>query len=363
MNAPTPTESLSNFDDVCDFRRVMEELEIPEPRVRAVPHIWRWKELREKLLSKEKLDIERVHRRAFALCNPGMDGRPLISTTMFTAVSVYFPGDKAPVHRHTGSASRFAIEGTGGVTTVAGEKLKMERGDLVITPNGEWHDHGNEGTEPIFWIDVLDVPLIEHVNALMTEWNYVDDGKPAKEQSIRRAPGYSAKMFGGAGVVPMFGWEDRKGRTFTPKYQYPAAETRQVLESLREESGSPYDGIVVEYVDPSTGQSVVPTMSFRSQLLRPNETTLDQRRTANIVCCALEGEGTTVIGGERFDWAKNDIFLIPAWHWFHHENGTGDAILYSVTDQPAVEKLGVYRAQGRSAAGDMSDLAKWPNFN
>lgn len=72
---------------------------------------------------------------------------------------MYFPGDKAPVHRHTASAGRFSLEGSGGYTTVAGEKLPMQRGDLLITPNGEWHDHGNEGTEPIFWVDMLDAPL------------------------------------------------------------------------------------------------------------------------------------------------------------------------------------------------------------
>jgi len=363
MNAVTPDKLAPvAFDDICDFRRVMEELEISEPRVRAVPHIWRWKDIRDKLLSSEKHDMSRVHRRAFALCNPGLDGRPIIATTMFTSVSVYFPGDHAPVHRHTGSASRFAIEGTGGVTTVAGEKLVMKRGDLVITPNGEWHDHGNEGTEPIFWIDVLDVPLIEHVNALMTEWNYEEDGKPTKTQSIRKPQGYSQNMFSGASIVPMFGWEERKQRDFTPQYQYPAAEMRRTLELLRSEKGSAYGGIIVEYVDPTSGKSVVPTLSFRSQLLRPNENLLDERRTANIVYCALEGEGTTVINGERFDWLKNDIFVVPAWHWHHHENGSADSVLFSVTDQPAVEKLGVFRSQGRNAHGDIIDLVRWPSF-
>ncbi len=365
MSATTSIQPQTNasFEDICDFRRVMEELEIAEPRVRAVPHIWRWQELREKLLRREQLDIEQVHRRAFALCNPGMDGRPVVATTMFASVSVYFPGDKAPVHRHTGSASRFAIEGVGGVTTVAGEKLRMQRGDLVITPNGEWHDHGNEGSEPIFWIDVLDVPLIEHVNALMTEWDYSENGAPAKVQSIRHKADYSQKMFTGASVVPMFGWEDRRGRKFTPKYLYPADETRRVLDRLRDETGNPYAGIIVEYVDPTSGKSVVPTLSFRSQLLRPGEKTLDERRTANTVYCALEGSGATVVNGQLFEWSRNDIFVVPGWHWCRHENGSDDAVLYSVTDQPAVESLGVFRSQGRGSDGRIVDLVPWPSFS
>lgn len=356
---PAPAEG---FEDLCDFRKVMEELEIPEPRVRALPHLWRWADLRERLLSHEKMDIEKVHRRAFALCNPGLGGRPAATTTLFASVSVYFPGDRAPVHRHTASASRFSIEGTGGVTTVAGEKLVMERGDLVITPNGEWHDHGNEGSEPIFWIDVLDVPLIEHVNGIMTEWDYTENGQPTKVQSVRREAGYSQRIFGGGSMVPLFGWEERKGRNFTPKYKYPATEARAVLDSLRDEQGSPHDGIILEYVDPTSGRSVVPTLSFRSQLLRPGETTLAQRRTASTVFCAFEGEGATIVEGRRFEWSKNDIFVVPGWMWFHHENGDGDAVLYSVSDQPALEKLGVYRAQGRTRDGGQVDLARWPSF-
>lgn len=359
----SPTEQRAELgDDICEFRRVMEELEIPEPKMRTVPHIWRWRELREKLLNSEKRDIGHVHRRAFALCNPGLGGRPLMSNTMFTSVSVYFPGDRAPVHRHTGSASRFAIEGIGGVTTVAGEKLIMERGDLVITPNGEWHDHGNEGAEPIFWIDVLDVPLVENVGAIMTEWNYEEAGQPTRIQSIRRPAGYSQKIFGGASIVPLFGWEDRQGRNFTPKYKYPASDMRALLEQLRDEKGSPYAGIIAEYVDPTTGRSVVPNLSFRSQLLRPNENTWDERRTGTIVYCALEGSGTTVIGGKRFDWSKNDILIVPPWHWHHHENSASDAILYSVTDQPALEKLGVFRSQGRDPQQNVVELSPWPSF-
>ena len=356
-------DTSATFDDIADFRVVMEQLEIAEPKVKALPHLWRWQDIKKKLLSHEKLDIAQVHRRAFALCNPGLGGRPIVATTLFTAVSVYFPGDSAPVHRHTGSASRFAIEGTGGITNVAGEKLVMERGDLVITPNGEWHDHGNQGTEPIFWIDVLDVPMVEHFNAIMTEWDYTENGVAVKAQSVRREPGYSQKLFSGASVVPLFGWEDRRNRRFTPKYKYPASEVRAVQEALKDEPGSPYDGIIVEYVDPTSGRSVIPTMSFRSQMLRPDERTLAQRRTANTVFCAFEGSGATIIEGQRFEWSQNDIFIIPGWMWYQHENGPGTSILYSVTDQPAVEKLGIYRAQGRDAQGKVVDISRWPDFD
>jgi gentisate 1,2-dioxygenase len=361
------------FDDVTDFRRVMAELEIPEPRRKAHPHIWKWKSLRERLVGSEIFDLEKVHRRAFALCNPGLGGRPMVATTLFASVSLYFPGDRAPVHRHSASASRFALEGTGGFTTVAGEKLVMRRGDLVLTPNGEWHDHGNEGAEPVFWIDILDVPLVEHMNAIMTEWGYKappdgsnsHDDVPMRAQKITRPADYSQKLFGVGGVVPGFGGEKRFGRNFTPKFMYRAEEARHAQQQLREQEGSPYEGIIVEYTNPMTGESVVPTLSFRSQLVKPRQRLLPFRTTASTVYAVLEGEGTVTVGDQVMQWEKNDIFVVPGWNWCAVENtsATEDAILYSVSDRPALQKLGLLRVQGKSLGGEIADVERWPAFD
>jgi len=360
------------FEDICDFRKVMAELEIAEPRIRAVPHLWKWADIRRRLTAADAFDLNEVHRRAFALCNPGLGGRPAVATTLFASVSVYYPGDHAPVHRHTPSASRFALEGTGGYTNVAGEKLAMTRGDLVITPNGEWHDHGNDGDEPVFWIDILDAPLIEHLNGIMTEWDYFEldpasnSREPVKRttQSVSRPGGYSDALFAGAGLVPRFGGEGRLGRRFSPKYVYRAAEMRAAQERLRLQPGSPYDGIALEYVDPTTGAPVVPTLSFRSQLLRAGEATWPRRRTASTVYCVLEGRGATDVGEQRLEWSRNDIFVVPGWMWHHHCNGdvNADAVLYSVSDGPTLTKLGILRDQGKTPDGRIEELYPWPEF-
>ena len=82
------------------------------------------------------------------LPTPGLEGKPYITNTLFAAYSLYNPGERAPVHRHTPSASRFVLDGDGGFTVVEGEKLRMSRGDLILTPTGTWHDHGNDGSSP-----------------------------------------------------------------------------------------------------------------------------------------------------------------------------------------------------------------------
>lgn len=372
MTATLESTAPAAVSDLTDFRLVMEQLEVAEPRPAAVPHLWKWDDVRARLVASEAFDLNEVHRRAFALCNPGLDGRPIVGTTLFASVSIYYPGDRAPVHRHTASASRFALEGTNGYTNVAGEMLRMARGDLVITPNGEWHDHGNDGDEPVIWVDILDVPLVERMNAIMTEWDYAEpiDGSnssdriPTRAQAVSRPANYSDRLFASSGIRPLTGGASRLGRRFTPKYVYRAAEMCAALEALKMEGADPVEGYSVEYVDPTSGDPVVPTLSFRAQLLPPAFAGWEKRHPASTVYTVLEGQGVTHVGDRTFEWAKNDIFFIPGWTWFRHDNtGPDDAILYNVTDAPALQKLGLYRAQARNGKKRIIDLARWPDFD
>ncbi|MDA0261924.1 MAG: cupin domain-containing protein, partial [Proteobacteria bacterium] len=146
-----------------------------------------------------------------------------------------------------------------------------------------------------------------------------------------------------------------------PMYIYRWDNTRATLDRLRDHAGSPFDGILVEYTDPVNGGPVVPTMSFRAQLLRAGETTRTHRHTTNTVYCALEGEGVSEVGGMELEWHRNDVFIVPGWTWHSHINrGTADAVLYSVSDAPVHEKLGVYLEQEKSPTGEISQVVPWP---
>ena len=67
-------------------------------------------------------------------------------------------------------AIRFIIEGTGSYTAVDGERVYMEPGDLVLTPSWLWHDHGNETKERVVWMDGLDIPLIQSLEAMFFQF-------------------------------------------------------------------------------------------------------------------------------------------------------------------------------------------------
>jgi gentisate 1,2-dioxygenase len=109
-------------------------------------------------------------------------------------MQLLLPGETAPAHRHTPSAARIIVEGKGGFTVVDGEKLPMEEGDLVLTPGGDWHDHGHEGSEPVIWLDALDLPLFVYL-----EGSYAQE---SPLQAQRNRPDASLVEYMAAGLVP-----------------------------------------------------------------------------------------------------------------------------------------------------------------
>ena len=130
------------------------------------------------------------------------------------------PGEWAPSPRHTPNAVRMVVEGKGAWSTVDGEKCAMERGDLILTPTGLWHEHGHDGDEPVVWLDVLDLPLVYYMEASY----HVDGGR----QTVR--PVHGERAYARGGVVPTSVFE-RSHKPY-PMLRYPWADARAALESL-----------------------------------------------------------------------------------------------------------------------------------
>ena len=125
----------------------------------------------------------------------------------------------------------------------------------------------------------------------------------------------------------------------------------------RKEAGDPYEGITLRFVNPANGEPVFPTLDYSARLLRPGEATQWKRETASTFYVVMEGEGATEVAGQRFDWAMNDMFVVPNFLWRRHlSTGKGDAVLYAVSDAALMQKIGQYRAQGRAADGSVVQL-------
>jgi len=336
-------------------------------QMKAAPHRWRWPEIvpyldriGEIARSADVSPIEFADRQQFLLVNPGLGGRLQVAATIRCAVSIYNPGDVAPVHRHTPNASRTILSENGGYTTIEGERCEAARGDLILTPNGTWHDHGNDGATPVIWADILDFPLMEFLDCVWIDEEFPGEREGnARAQKPLLAAGYSDRLYGGGGMLPGFVSHQRGiGQGTSPVFHYRGAQIRDVLDRMRREAGDPYEAITLRFVNPANGAPVFPTLDYSAQLLRPGEATAWKRETASGFYIVLEGEGTTEIAGKSFDWQENDLFVVPNFLWRRHINrGAEDAVLYLCSDRPLLEKIGQYRAQGRNAQGAVVQLA------
>jgi gentisate 1,2-dioxygenase len=140
-------------------------------------------------------------------------------------------------------------------------------------------------------------------------------------------------------------------------FHYRGVDIRDALDGLRREEADPYEAVALKLVNPATGASLFPTLDYGAQLLRPGEATRFKRETASTLYVAIEGEGVTEIGGRRFDWQPNDIFVVPAFAWRRHLNtGKSAAVLYTVSDASLLGKIGQYRAQGRAIDDSVVEL-------
>ena len=234
-------------------------------------------------------------RRALQLFNPGLDGRWATTNNLIAAVQVLLPGEVARAHRHTPTAIRFIIEGSGAYTAVDGERVYMEPGDLILTPSWSWHDHGNETKDRIVWMDGLDIPLIASLEAMFFQF-YTQTQVPAS-----RPAHTSLALYGTGQLNPT--WVKEKTNA-SPLLLYSWEQTWKAFDALRGQTGSAFDGISLEYRHPQTGGTVLPTMGCRIQLLRPNEHTQAHRHTGSAVYHVVQGQGRTIIDGRALPGAK-----------------------------------------------------------
>ncbi len=313
---------------------VMGALITPEPRSRCVPFGWRFADIREAMIEAGGLiTAKEAERRVLILENPGLRGESKITTSLYCGVQLVLPGEVAPAHRHSQSALRFVMEGSGAHTAVGGERTRMEVGDFVITPSGAWHDHGNETDRPMFWLDGLDIPIVQFFDASFVEHHNAD------EQLITRPEGDALARYG-ANMLPV---DRRRGAITSPIFNYPYVRTREALEQMRRaEAWDPCHGLKMRYINPETGDHAMPTIGAFMQLLPKGFVTAPYRSTDATVFSPVEGRGRSRIGETVIEWGPQDVFVVPSWKPVVHE-ADEDAVVFSYSDRPIHEKLGFFR--------------------
>ena len=321
----------------------------PHPRSKATPHLWRWERL--KTLAAESGHLVPVgrggERRAIALANPALGGRPFATPTLWAAIQYLMPGENAPEHRHTQHAFRFVVEGEGVWTVVNRDPIRMSRGDFLPQAGNNWHAHHNAATEPMAWIDGLDIPF-----AYGTESQFFEHGRDTLSEAECGTPARSRaeRLWGYPGLRPLSQPADTVG---TPLLAYRWADTdRALAEQLAlEDEGQP--GVVspghaaVRYTHPGTGRDVLPTIRCEMHRVRGGGHTRRWREVGSSVCQVFEGTGTVRVGDSEWQVRRGDMFVVPSWAPFQARCDAGAASLdlFRFSDAPIFEALQQHRIQ------------------
>ncbi|MGP4014457.1 cupin domain-containing protein [Saccharopolyspora sp. 5N708] len=326
--------------DLAPLWTITEQLLTPVPRPKSIPWLWRaqtYVPLAERAI--KLVPIERGgERRVLSLRNPGLGGRPYAAGTLWGAVQCLGPNESAPAHRHTPGAIRFVISGEGVFTTVNGDACDMRSGDLVLTPGMAWHDHSNTTDRNMLWFDGLDLPMVEALDGIFFEPH------PDLNQAVEGEHNRSERQYADtcrrytSGSV-----RTELDPTPSPLLIYRWADTE---ERLRQETGKQPDApsVTVEYINPRSGASVLPTLACGVQRVFAGRHTLPVRRTGNWIYVVRAGAGHSVIDGQRFDWETGDMFVVPSWSAVEH-HALEQADFFTLSDTPVLRALGINREQ------------------
>lgn len=298
-------------NNVAALWTVLSKMVPPRPNPGAAATLWSYEKLRPSLMESGKIvSAEKAERRVLMLVNPQLEA-PYTTDTIYSGLQLVLPGEIAPAHRHVAFALRFIIEGSDGFTAVEGQKIKMERGDVILTPSWHWHDHGNEGQEPMVWLDGLDLPLYKFLRNNFAE-NYTESRYPSTP--VEKSP-----------------------------FKFPWGPVAKKLNGTQGLYG-------IHHYHVPGGKHLSKTISAQAERVGAGADSPRSQETCSFVYHVYEGTGYTTLrladgSVNRIDWTTSDTFSVPAWSVIVHTctKDTGSAYLFAINDRPMVESLGTAR--------------------
>jgi gentisate 1,2-dioxygenase len=318
---------------------VLHALVTPQPTSPVQAHRWHYDAARAHLLrAGDLITAAQAERRVLILENPGLPGSCAVTTSLYAGLQLILPGEVAPCHRHTQCALRFVMEGGGAFTALDGEKAIMQPFDLVLTPNWQWHDHGNTSDRPMIWLDGLDIPTVRFYAASFAE--RLPDGAMAHPETA--PPGDTLARYG-RNLRPFDGTSAARRPAHLPLFHYPYAEWRESLAAMaRAGAPDPHLGHALEFVNPADGGPVMPTIAAHVRLLPKGFRTRPRRSTDATVFVIVEGSGTARIGETALALGPRDLFVLPAWETLTLD-AAEELVLFAYSDAAAQRKLGLWR--------------------
>ena len=324
------------------------------PRSKATAHLWRWDNL--VALADRAGHLVPVgrggERRAIALANPSLGGKPYATPTLWAAIQYLMPGEDAPEHRHTQHAFRFVVAGEGVWTVVNGDPVRMSRGDFLPQSGWNWHAHHNAASAPMAWIDGLDIPFQYYMESQFFEFGreQITEAEKATPERSR-----AERLWGYPGLRPV---SQPDALTATPLLAYRWVDTDRALSEQLALEAEGHRGTLspghaaVRYTNPTNGKDVLPTIRAEMHQVRRGAETVVRREVGSSVYQVFDGSGTVTIGDRTWAVTRGDMFVVPSWVPFSARSEASPADsdsqsldLFRFSDAPIIEALHAQRVQ------------------
>jgi gentisate 1,2-dioxygenase len=283
-------------------------------------------------------------RRAIALANPALGGRPFATPTLWAAIQYLMPGEDAPEHRHTQHAFRFVVEGEGVWTVVNGDSIRMSRGDL---PQGgwNWHAHHNAASQPMAWIDGLDIPFAYYTESQFFEHGRLhldphERARPSSRAPSASGPSRPAPCGASAGQpehafagLPLGGHRPRAAEQLALEAEGHAATSAPAMPPC----ATPTPPMAATCCPPFAAKCT-------AWLAAPAPA---KREVGSAVFQVFDGQGTVTVGERQWQVRRGDMFVVPSWQLFSAQCDADQPQLdlFRFADTPIFEAVHAYRSE------------------
>jgi gentisate 1,2-dioxygenase len=262
------------------------------------------------------------------------------------------PGEDAPEHRHTQNAFRFVVEGEGVWTVVGEDPVPMTRGDFLPQSGWNWHAHHNAASEPMAWIDGLDIPFQYATEAQFFEFGR-DEISPAERVTPERSR--AERLWGHPGLRPVSMPDESQG---SPLLRYRWVDTDAALADQLDLEAEGHAGTLepghaaVRFTNPTNARDVLPTIRTEMHRITAGTETAPVREVGSSVYQVFDGAGRVTVGAHSWSVTRGDLFVVPSWQPLTirseaspSDSDSGALDLFRFSDTPIFDKLNLYRTE------------------
>jgi gentisate 1,2-dioxygenase len=271
------------------------------PKQSFLPAHWSYRLAKSALDAAGKfVSTELAERRNLILSNPVVGNSYATTRTLVAAYQMVEPGEVARSHRHTPNALRLVVDAAPDMFTVVnGKKIPMLPGDVVLTPSWSWHGHRNDGRARAYWIDFLDVPLVQLLEPMF--FGPFPEGVETTDEVDAHSP-------------MRFAWTD----------------------TLRRLTAQP--NLSTGYSEIPLGPAELRSVALYVARLDDGVERVRGRTTGNSIFAVIDGTGVVNVDESMFVWQRGDVFVVPAWRQYRLR-AQAQSYLLRVTDEPVLARL------------------------